>query len=92
MEANIRLSSVQRRDSYSKVKLVGSHLPPYECTKFSPEFVNRDDFQAHIERLGDYMLCGKGVWWHLDGNSIIMHDGEGRFWEIYHCYSISVLE
>ena len=32
--------------------------------------------QAHCERIGDYLLCGEGVWWHFEENDIIFHDSE----------------
>ena len=34
-------------------------------------------FQAHLERIADYLYRGEGVWWHVEGDSVIMHDGPG---------------
>ena len=34
---------------------------------------------AHLEAISDFLLCGKGVWWHVheDGKEIVFHDGKG---------------
>ena len=34
-------------------------------------------FQAHLERLSDYLMCGEKVWWHYDDENeeIVFHDG-----------------
>ena len=33
-------------------------------------------FQAHLERIADFVLPGAGVWWHVENNTIIFHDGD----------------
>ena len=37
-------------------------------------------YQAHLEQIGDFLLCGKGVWWHTDEESeeVIFHDSKGQ--------------
>jgi len=37
----------------------------------------RSCFQAHLERLSDYLLCGEDIWWRFERNSqeIVFHDG-----------------
>ena len=39
---------------------------------------NDRDYQAHLERISDYLVVGEGVWWHrdLDTGDIIFHDGD----------------
>ena len=77
MEANIRVNSAQQRVAYSKVETIARRIPPYECTRFDFSILRRGDFQAHIERLGDFMFPGEGIWWHKEGDEIVMHDGAG---------------
>ena len=38
------------------------------------------DYQAHLERLSDYLLTGEGVWWHRDSDTgdFVFHDGESE--------------
>jgi len=37
----------------------------------------RSCFQAYLERLSDYLLCGEDIWWRFERNSqeIVFHDG-----------------
>ncbi|XP_057299509.1 uncharacterized protein LOC130630131 [Hydractinia symbiolongicarpus] len=34
------------------------------------------DYQAHLERIGDFLVCGIGVWWHGENGKFVFHDGE----------------
>ena len=33
-------------------------------------------YQAHLERISDFLYCGQGVWWHREEENIIFHDGD----------------
>ncbi|XP_057308110.1 uncharacterized protein LOC130645997 [Hydractinia symbiolongicarpus] len=33
-------------------------------------------YQAHLERIADFLLYGNGVWWHRENDIIIFHDGK----------------
>ena len=37
-------------------------------------------YQAHLEQIGDFLICGKEVWWHTDEESkeVIFHDSKGQ--------------
>lgn len=47
-------------------------------TIFSNEFVKKNPvlFQAHLERISDFMLAGKDVWWSWVEGGIEFYDGE----------------
>lgn len=47
----------------------------YEGTKLN-EGLNQRLLQAHLERLSDYLECGEGVWWHIEGMYIVFHDAD----------------
>ena len=35
-------------------------------------------FQAHLERIADFVHPGAGVWWHVENNVVIFHDGDSH--------------
>ena len=36
-----------------------------------------DLLQVHYERIADFLVCGEGVWFHVDGaNNVVFHDGD----------------
>ena len=35
-------------------------------------------WQAHLERISDFVLCGEGVWWTKDENGGTFHDSPGE--------------
>ena len=35
-------------------------------------------YQCHLQRISDFLLCGKGVWWSLTGSAVVFHDATGR--------------
>ena len=37
-----------------------------------------EDFQAHLERIPEYLI--EGEWWHYDNetNEVVFHDGDGE--------------
>ena len=36
------------------------------------------EYQAHLERISDFLLPGEGVWWSRDLRGVVFHDGEGE--------------
>ena len=56
-------SSFETQDSLISKK--AKKLPSPECSEFSTEFITKHPtlWQAHLERLGDCLLLGEGVWW-----------------------------
>ena len=60
--------------------LIGKYaetLPPSQNSVFSEDEINCFSYQAHLERIADFLLRGEGVWWHFDKDMrcIIFHDG-----------------
>ncbi len=35
-------------------------------------------FQTHLQRISDFLLCGKGIWWSSDERSVIFYDVTDR--------------
>ena len=65
--------------SHSIIGKYAKTLPPPENTSFKTD-VNCYVYQAHIERISDFLLPGKDVWWHFDNDidTIISHDGSAE--------------
>ena len=60
--------------------LIGKYaetLPPSQNSVFSEDEINCFSYQAHLERIADFLMPGEGVWWHFDKDMrcIIFHDG-----------------
>ena len=73
-----------RGDSYRKQESAISQqarlLPAAEDTRFPIELLRTRPylFQTHCERIADFLLEGHHIWWSLDGESIVFHDGPER--------------
>ena len=35
-------------------------------------------YQAHIERISDYLICGPGVWWKTTDDGVEFFDGDSE--------------
>ena len=61
----------------SKISLSAAKLPPFKGTIFTVDFVRKCmyAYQAHLQRIGHFLVQGEGVWWHrtADGN-VHFHD------------------
>ena len=77
-QAQMRCEWKSRVGIDSKIKKVSECLPAKKNTVFDISWQNRSDFQAHMEKLSDFLLPGHGVWWHFDDDSIVMHDVHGK--------------
>ena len=64
--------------SNSRIAKSASELPHFKGTVFSADFIRKHKYgyQAHLQRIGHFLVQGKGVWWHegVDG-SVCFHDG-----------------
>ena len=62
----------------SRISRSAVKLPPFKGTVFNAIFVRKHSYayQAHLQRIGHYLVLGEGVWWHrtTDG-SVHFHDG-----------------
>ena len=77
MQAKSRLDYASRNSSDSKIRKAAEFLPRNGNTVFTKEWTQRSDFQAHLEKISDYLLMGEGIWWHDENGNIVMHDGAG---------------
>lgn len=52
-------------------------LPTGEDTRFPVEMLRTRSylFQTHCERIADFLQEGLGIWWSMDGDNIVFHDG-----------------
>ena len=66
--------SFEQQDSL--ISREAKKLPPSVCSEFTDEFVRKNQtlWQAHLERLGDYLLLGQGVWWEKTPNGYKFFD------------------
>ena len=60
----------------SKISKFAQHLPDMPNTTLGPDVLATEKYQAHLERIADYLVLGEGVWWHVDKetNCIEFHD------------------
>ena len=65
------------RKQESEVRSLASTLAPPQNTKISKQWIERHQhaWQTHLERIADFLLCGEGVWWQDNGDSIEFFDG-----------------
>ena len=67
-------------DQQSKIGKFAKNLPDFPDTCISDELLSTEIYQVHLEQISDFLLCGRGVWWHTDKESkeIIFHDSKGQ--------------
>ena len=67
-------------DQQSKIGKFARNLPDFPDTIIPNELLEKEVYQAHLENISDFLLCGKGVWWHVEEESkeIVFHDSKGR--------------
>ena len=61
----------------SQIKSLSLAVGPMENTVFPYSMVSKisEHYQAHLERIGDYLLLGPGVWWRETPQGIMFLDG-----------------
>ncbi len=79
-EQNFRSKKSCFVDQQSKIGKFATNLPDFPDTVIPQQLLTNEMYQAHLEKIGDFLLCGKGVWWHADEESkeIVFHDGKGQ--------------
>lgn len=62
-----------------KIAKFSNNLPHFPDIVIPCKLLHNELYQAHLETISDFLLCGKGVWWHVneDGKEIVFHDGKG---------------
>lgn len=66
------------RRQQSRVSEASRSLPEFPNTTFSKDFMqhHRSDYQAHLQRLGDFLLPGEGVWWTMTESGVEFRDSD----------------
>lgn len=78
---NAQQMSGTKKDYVRHQESIISHqaklLPQPENTKFDIDFIRRRPtlFQAHYQRIADFMYGGENMWWSLIDGSVMFHDG-----------------
>ena len=64
----------------SEIERLAATVGPIPNTCFSIDFITTHSsaYQAHLERIGDYLLQGPGVWWKTTTTGIQFLDGESE--------------
>ena len=77
-ERSFRSKKSALTDQQSKIGQFAKNLPNFPDTSVPNEFLDSKIYQAHLEQISDFLLCGRGVWWHADEESqeIIFHDSK----------------
>ena len=67
-------------DQQSRIGKFARNLPDFPDTTIPCELLENELYQAHLEKISDFLLCGRGVWWHVDEESkeIVFHDSKGQ--------------
>ena len=67
-------------DQQSKIVKFAIHLPDFPDTVIPQELLENEMYQTHLEQIGDFLTCGKEVWWHTDEESkeVMFHDSKGQ--------------
>ena len=52
-------------EQQSKIGKFASNLPQFPDTVIPCELLDNELYHAHLEAISDFLLCGKGVWWHV---------------------------
>ena len=78
-ERNFKSTKSSFLEQQSKIRKFASNLPQFPDTVIPHELLDSELYQAHLETISDFLLCGKGVWWHVneDSKEIVFHDGKG---------------
>ena len=65
-------------DTQTKVQTAAKHVSPYTGTTIPKTFTHhhRASWQAHLERLSNYLLHGPEVWWTEDDTCYSFFDGD----------------
>ncbi|XP_057310151.1 uncharacterized protein LOC130648136 [Hydractinia symbiolongicarpus] len=79
-EQKFNMKNARRKTSSSTSKISMFYKSIVDGGKRSSFDINLPTrkYQAHLERLADFLVCGAGVWWHMDEDKkrVIFHDGE----------------
>ena len=80
-EQQLKANQADVSKQQKHVSKLASALPPFGNSKFSTSFLieHSSSWQAHLEKISDYILPGKGVWWNKsDEGCMEFFDAEGN--------------
>jgi len=62
----------------SRVKKASVGVPPFSGTVVSRDFVRSQSssWQAHLERISSFLVCGEGLWWQKTQDGFRFFDGD----------------
>jgi len=62
----------------SRVKKASVGVPPFSGTVVSRDFVRSrsSSWQAHLERISSFLVCGEGLWWQKTQDGFRFFDGD----------------
>ena len=60
------------RLSHGLTEFPDTLIPAYILQKYAKEW------QAHLEKISDFLIPGAGVWWEFDGENVIFHDSKSH--------------
>ena len=60
----------------SEIRSLSSTLPDKQNTIFKKDWIMRHSshYQAHLERIADYLIYGQGIWWNETDSSVTFFD------------------
>ena len=64
----------------SVISKYAANLPDFSNTFIPEDMLESEIYQAHLERISDFLLPGENVWWHTDEESreVVFHDSRGE--------------
>ena len=70
------ISSIAAKQT--KVQAAAQSVGAYEGTVIDKRFVGhrRSSWQAHLERISNYLVYGPDIWWNDNGRPYVFHDGD----------------
>ena len=60
-----------------QIKALSRAVGPMKNTVFPLDKIP-EHYQAHLEQISDYLICGPGVWWRLTSEGILFLDGSSE--------------
>lgn len=73
-ESHSVIESIQKQESVISQQAKFLDKKTNTTIKITDIIKNPYQFQCHLQRIPDFLLCGKGVWWSLSASSVIFHD------------------
>ena len=59
----------------SDISRLDKEFGPVTRSEFNIKEIEHTTWQAFLERIADYLLCGEGNWWRRDGSIVEFYDG-----------------